>query len=269
MLQGPVTWAASKLMAYLFPVDTSPRPRSTLDESDPAETLDSHAWRNRDESRRSHRGAAIQHTGFKPQYLPLLHQPRNDLEAQQLYNHIRTIAWYLDSIPILGSRLPFNVGIESIVGLVPGVGDSVGLLFGLYQVVICSLFGLPVPVLLWMLFNILIDCLMGIVPVIGDALDVLFQGQHAESATVGGSHAPIGRQVWCGCLLHRVPTQRQVFAQGRRGASITTIATIAACLRLLAQVSSAQHCRSRTHKGGGNILSEPSVIVGCRTNICP
>ncbi len=43
---------------------------------------------------------------FEARYWPLVHPPRNNAEAQQLYNHIRTVAWYLDSIPFLGSRLP-------------------------------------------------------------------------------------------------------------------------------------------------------------------
>lgn len=49
---------------------------------------------------------------FKPQYVAPLRRPRNSIEAQRLYNHIRTLAFYLDAIPFLGRRLPFNVGVE-------------------------------------------------------------------------------------------------------------------------------------------------------------
>lgn len=51
--------------------------------------------------------------GFAPQYvISSFRRPRNDLEAQRLYNHIRTVSWYLDAIPLLGRKLPFNVGVE-------------------------------------------------------------------------------------------------------------------------------------------------------------
>jgi predicted RNA-binding protein len=50
--------------------------------------------------------------GFAPQYVVSLRRPRTDLEAQRLYNHIRTVSWYLDAIPVLGRRLPFNIGVE-------------------------------------------------------------------------------------------------------------------------------------------------------------
>ncbi|GAC98148.1 major facilitator super [Pseudozyma hubeiensis SY62] len=174
-MQGPLTWVASKVLSLVLPVDTSARPRSTQDEFQPKDPLDSHDWRNRDDARRTLRGR-VAHSEFQARYLPpLLHRPRSSAEAQQLYNHIRTVAWYLDSIPLLGSRLPFNIGVESIVGIIPGVGDYVGLILGLYQILLCALYRLPLTVLLWMLFNVLLDCMIGIVPVIGDALDVLFK----------------------------------------------------------------------------------------------
>jgi hypothetical protein len=49
---------------------------------------------------------------FAPQYVVALKRPKTDLEAQRLYNHIRTVSWYLDAIPLLGRRLPFNIGVE-------------------------------------------------------------------------------------------------------------------------------------------------------------
>lgn len=53
-----------------------------------------------------------QRFGFAPQYVVSPRRPRTDLEAQRLYNHIRTVSWYLDAIPILGRSLPFNIGFE-------------------------------------------------------------------------------------------------------------------------------------------------------------
>lgn len=113
--------------------------------------------------------------GFKPQYVVPLRKPRNDIEAQRLYNHIRTLSYYLDAIPFLGRRLPFNIGVDSIIGLIPGVGDYLGLMLSLYGFALSLLFGLPIPLLAMMIFNIVLDCFLGLIPILGDALDVAFK----------------------------------------------------------------------------------------------
>ena len=113
--------------------------------------------------------------GFKPQYAVPIRRPRNDLEAQKLYNHLRTVAFWLDSIPFLGRNLPFNVGIDSIVGLVPLWGDVAGLILSLYQIFLISLFGIPLQLLFYLIINVVIDAFVGLVPIIGDALDVVFK----------------------------------------------------------------------------------------------
>lgn len=126
---------------------------------------------------RGKRGAAsgsVQQ-GFKPQYVAPLRPPRNDAEAQRLYNHIRTLAFYLDAIPVLGRRLPFNIGLDSILGFIPIVGDVAGLILSLYAVFLCALFGLPIPVLAYMLVNVAVDATVGLVPIVGDVLDVAFK----------------------------------------------------------------------------------------------
>lgn len=62
---------------------------------------DDGSFRNKEERR-----------GFSPQYVAPLRPPRTSFEAQRLYNHLRTVAWYLDAIPFLGKQLPFNVGVD-------------------------------------------------------------------------------------------------------------------------------------------------------------
>lgn len=116
-----------------------------------------------------------QRRGFSPQYAVPLKRPRTSFEAQRLYNHIRTVSWYLDAIPFLGRQLPFNIGVDSIIGLIPGLGDYIGVLLSLYALFLSCLFGLPLDVIGFMLFNIILDCVLGLVPLIGDALDVAFK----------------------------------------------------------------------------------------------
>ncbi|PWN52712.1 MFS general substrate transporter [Violaceomyces palustris] len=116
---------------------------------------------------------------FRPRYSPpsLYQPPRDDREAQDLYNHIRTVTWYLDSFPYLVSRFGcFNLGLDPILGLlIPGGGDLLGLVLGLYQVYLCSLFGLPRRLIFWMTLIALVDFTLGLFPILGDLVDVAFR----------------------------------------------------------------------------------------------
>jgi hypothetical protein len=130
------------------------------------------------------------------------HTARDNVEAQALYNHIRTAALALDSLsrsiplPFLQNLPPaLDIGIESIIGFIaPVIGDAVGLVMGLYIVFCCFLFGnLSTYILGQMvrhlalsasgaradeatqLLNVIIDAVIGIVPFIGDVLDVAFK----------------------------------------------------------------------------------------------
>ena len=59
--------------------------------------------------------------------------------------------------------------------MIPGLGDYIGLMLGIYQLFLCSLFGLPLDILAWMLLNLVIDCVLGLIPFFGDLLDVAFR----------------------------------------------------------------------------------------------
>ncbi|OXB35334.1 hypothetical protein J007_04960 [Cryptococcus neoformans] len=105
-----------------------------------------------------------------------IRSPRNDKEAQRLYNHIRTVAFWLDAAPLLADLgLPFRAGLDDVISLVPIYGDIISGILQLYQVWLCFIFGVPRTILGYMLLNVLIDCVVGIVPLIGDFLDNLFK----------------------------------------------------------------------------------------------
>ncbi|KAJ9103365.1 hypothetical protein QFC19_004464 [Naganishia cerealis] len=110
-------------------------------------------------------------------YYPYLwRRPANDQEAQLLYNHLRTVAFWLDAAPLLTDLgLPFKVGIDDLVSLIPLYGDLASAILQLYQVFLSFLFGIDYAILGWMLLTVLIDTVVGIVPVLGDYLDYLFK----------------------------------------------------------------------------------------------
>jgi hypothetical protein len=84
---------------------------------------------------------------------------------------LRRLSYLLDnSIPIPGT--PFRIGLDSIIGLIPGVGDLVGGAFSLYIILEAAKLGVPRPLLARMGWNVAIDVLVGAVPFLGDLFDV-------------------------------------------------------------------------------------------------
>lgn len=86
---------------------------------------------------------------------------------------IRRLAWLLDS----AIRLPggFRIGLDGIVGLVPGIGDALGLLASTYIVVRARRFGVPGVVLARMIGNVALEFVIGTIPVLGDLFDFAFK----------------------------------------------------------------------------------------------
>lgn len=75
-------------------------------------------------------------------------------------------------------RIPgvnYPVGLDSIVGLVPVIGDFVTAAMGAYIVWEGRNLGLPKWKLWRMAGNVVVDSLLGSVPVAGDAFDLLFR----------------------------------------------------------------------------------------------
>jgi hypothetical protein len=87
---------------------------------------------------------------------------------------LRRLGYLLDdAIPIPGTR--YRIGWESIVGLVPGVGDLVGGGFSLYIVLQAARMGAPASLLTRMGWNLLVDIVVGAVPFLGDLFDAGFK----------------------------------------------------------------------------------------------
>ena len=84
------------------------------------------------------------------------------------------IAWLLDnSIPIPGTGR--RIGLDAVIGLVPGLGDILAGGLGLLIVARAVQRGLPTVVLARMLTNVALDFAIGSVPIIGDAFDLWYK----------------------------------------------------------------------------------------------
>ena len=74
-----------------------------------------------------------------------------------------------DLIRIPGTNI--GIGLDPIIGLIPGVGDMAGGLLSTYILMIAARQGVPTSVLMRMLGNIALDSVVGVVPVVGDLFD--------------------------------------------------------------------------------------------------
>ncbi|MFN8196044.1 MAG: DUF4112 domain-containing protein [Nocardioidaceae bacterium] len=75
-----------------------------------------------------------------------------------------------DLVTVPGTRV--GLGLDALIGLVPGIGDLVGSTLSgaiVYDAVRCRV---PVPTLARMGANLLLDAVLGLVPFAGDLLDV-------------------------------------------------------------------------------------------------
>jgi hypothetical protein len=86
----------------------------------------------------------------------------------------RLSAWLLDDlIPIPGTK--FRLGLDPIIGLIPGFGDSSTAVISSMILLHALRSGVPRIVLVRMAMNVLINSLGGAVPVVGDIFSAFFK----------------------------------------------------------------------------------------------
>jgi hypothetical protein len=83
---------------------------------------------------------------------------------------LQLLAWLLDSsIPIPGTR--FTIGLDAVVGLIPFIGDLIGVLASSIILAEANRLGVSRAVLTRMAFNVAVEGIVGIVPFVGDLFD--------------------------------------------------------------------------------------------------
>lgn len=98
----------------------------------------------------------------------------NTRDQDRRFERLDRLATLLDnSIRIPGTRI--RVGLDGLIGLVPGIGDSLMLLISLYVVLRARMLGAPLSIILQMLVNVALDFVVGSVPVLGDIFDIAFK----------------------------------------------------------------------------------------------
>ena len=104
-----------------------------------------------------------------------------DNSREVLRRRLGRMAWLLDSaIQIPGTR--FRVGLDAIIGLVPGFGDIAGVLLSSYIVREAARAGAPTSVLLRMAWNVAVEGIVGMIPFAGDIFDAAWKANQRNVA---------------------------------------------------------------------------------------
>lgn len=111
---------------------------------------------------------------------------------------LERLGWLMDDlfrVPVLGWRF----GLDALIGLVPGLGDTTTSLVSFYVLAAAVRYRVPKVTLLRMGLNIAIDYLFGSLPVVGDFADAWWKSNQKniellrKRATVSAEEAREGR----------------------------------------------------------------------------
>ncbi|MDX2216932.1 MAG: DUF4112 domain-containing protein [Oculatellaceae cyanobacterium bins.114] len=93
---------------------------------------------------------------------------------EQALQRVRVVGKLLDNaVQIPGTS--YRVGLDPLLGLLPGGGDAVGFVLSAYIVLEALRFRLPKETIIRMSTNLLMDAVVGSVPVLGDIFDVTWK----------------------------------------------------------------------------------------------
>lgn len=145
---------------------------------------------------------------------------------QQKLQSLERLAQRMDRafrIPVIGVR----VGWDSLIGLVPGIGDAAAMLPAGYILYSGYRMGASAPILGRMAANIGVDALIGAIPLVGDLFDVGWKAntrntdllrRHLENADAKGEPLPkrLGRKPFSSLTSPRELKMMPVYAQAQR-----------------------------------------------------
>ena len=123
--------------------------------------------------------------------------PRRNSEGH-VDKSLERLSWLMDDlfrVPVLGWRF----GLDALIGLIPGLGDTTTSLVSFYILVAAVRYRVPKVTLLRMGLNIAIDYVVGSLPVVGDLADAWWKSNHMnvellrKRATVSGEEARSAR----------------------------------------------------------------------------
>ena len=102
------------------------------------------------------------------------------------------LAWLMDSSIGVGR---FTIGLDALIGLIPGLGDLLTSLMGYFIVLRAMQSGVHRAAVLRMVGNLGIDALVGTIPVLGDFFDMAYKANTRNMQiyreALSGARAPL------------------------------------------------------------------------------
>lgn len=93
---------------------------------------------------------------------------------EQRVRAVESFTQLLDSaFQIPGTKI--RIGIDPLLGLIPGVGDFVSLIMSSYPIYVAARCGVSWTTVFRMILNVAMDSLIGLIPVLGDIFDFAFK----------------------------------------------------------------------------------------------
>ena len=111
---------------------------------------------------------------------------------------LERLGWLMDDlfrVPVLGWRF----GLDALIGLIPGLGDTTTSLVSFYILASAVRYRVPKVTMLRMALNIVIDYAVGSLPIVGDLADAWWKSNQmnlallSKRATVSAEEARAGR----------------------------------------------------------------------------
>jgi Domain of unknown function (DUF4112) len=119
-----------------------------------------------------------------------------ELERQhkqiQVEKGLDDLAFYLDGL----FRVPgttWRFGLDSLIGLIPNVGDTLTSFASFYILLAGVRYGVPKITLLRMAFNIGLDYVVGMIPFLGDAFDFVWKSNQQNMNLIRTRAAGLGQ----------------------------------------------------------------------------
>ena len=106
--------------------------------------------------------------------------PQEESRAARIARLDRLANLFDTALIIPGTNVRF--GLDSLIGLVPGIGDTITTLTSLYIVHEAHKLGAPRHLIARMLANVALDGVVGAVPLVGDAFDVFWRSNRRNMA---------------------------------------------------------------------------------------
>jgi Domain of unknown function (DUF4112) len=126
---------------------------------------------------------ATSRSGFAGTYSPGAGRYYDTHSQRSALNRLDMLATIFDTAFVLpGTGVRF--GVESLLRLVPGVGDAAASMLSCYLLYEAYRLGVPRLLLARMLANVVIEGTVGAVPLAGDAFDVFFRANRRNVALV-------------------------------------------------------------------------------------